>query len=132
MGEERYESDSLKKQNPFRVPEGYMNGLTHQIMSQLPDKTSNERVKPDIPVLRRLRPWIVAAAALTGIVFFINVFIGIDNQTDSQKADSLWIQAEMSPEAVSEVRVSVDDEYLEYLEARYSDYILEEELTYSE
>ena len=32
--------DKLKGENPFKVPEGYMEGLTDLIMSQLPEKSA--------------------------------------------------------------------------------------------
>lgn len=132
MEEKRHKLDNLKSQNPFRVPEGYMEGLTDRIMSQLPEKTSSEQKAPKISVLTRLRPWIATAAAIVGVAFFINVFIGLDEQSETSGSDSLWVQSDMPSEAISEARTSVDDEYLEYLEAKYADYILEEELAYSE
>ena len=131
MGEKRRESEDLKKQNPFRVPEGYMEGLTDQIMSQLPEKATRNNDTPRVSIVTRLRPWLMAAAAVAGIGFFVNVFIGLDEQDTSLNPDSLWTQSEMPPSAISEVRPT-DEEYLEYLEARYSDYILEEEMADSE
>lgn len=131
MGENRHELDNLKGQNPFRVPEGYMEGLTDRIMSQLPEEAIHKK-KPKIPMIVRLRPWIGIAAALIGIAFFINIFIGLEDQSDSYKKDSLRVQTQLPIEAMSGMRSSLDEEYLEYLEARYSDYILEEELADSE
>ena len=37
MKKEENNLDRLKGTNPFTVPEGYMEGLTERIMSQLPD-----------------------------------------------------------------------------------------------
>lgn len=128
MGVKQNNLEHLKGQNPFRVPDGYMEGLTGRIMSQLPDKTSSERKTPKIPVIRRLRPWIVAAAAFTGVVFFVNVYNSLDKRTGINETDSLWVQSEMPSEVMSDSRTTIDDEYLEYLEASYSGYILEEEL----
>jgi len=132
MGENRHELDQLKGQNPFRVPDGYMEGLTDRIMSRLPEKTICEKKSRKIPMITWLRPWIGIAAAVAGIVFFINIFISLDNQTDSYIQDSLRVQAERPVDAMSALQSSLDEEYLEYLEARYSDYILEEELADSE
>ena len=38
MKKEENNLDRLKGTNPFTVPEGYMEGLTERIMSQLPEK----------------------------------------------------------------------------------------------
>ena len=132
MEEKRHKLDNLKSQNPFRVPEGYIEGLTDRIMSQLPEKTSSEQKTPKASVMMRLRPWIAIAAAITGVAFFINVFIGFDKHSETLGSDSLWVQSDMPSAAISEARTNADDEYLEYLEAKYADYILEEELAYSE
>ncbi|MDD2436722.1 MAG: hypothetical protein PHG27_05760 [Massilibacteroides sp.] len=129
MGEKQHELNHLKRQNPFRVPEGYMVGLTDQIMRQLPEKNI---CKKKISLIIRLRPWVAAAAVVVGLGFFINIFIGLDKQTTSSSTDSLWIQAQMPPAAISKAQAAIDDEYLEYLEARYSNYILEEEFADSE
>lgn len=133
MGETRHETNKQKGQNPFRVPEGYMEGLTERIMSQLPEeKATSEKNSHKLPMITRLRPWIGVAAATVGIVFFINVFIGLERQSDNYREDSLHIQNQLSVNMISEIQSSLDEEYLEYLESRYADYILEEELAYSE
>ena len=44
MKKEENNLDRLKGTNPFTVPEGYMEGLTERIMSQLPEKPE-ERAK---------------------------------------------------------------------------------------
>ena len=38
MNEEMYIQEKVGKRNPFRVPEGYFEGLTDQIMQSLPDQ----------------------------------------------------------------------------------------------
>ena len=53
MKKEENNLDRLKGTNPFTVPEGYMEGLTERIMSQLPEK-QEERAKR-ISLLDRVR-----------------------------------------------------------------------------
>ena len=38
MKEEKYITDMVGNQNPFRVPEGYFDGLTEQVMWSLPER----------------------------------------------------------------------------------------------
>ena len=54
MKKEENNLDRLKGTNPFTVPEGYMEGLTERIMSQLPEK-QEERAKR-ISLMDRVRP----------------------------------------------------------------------------
>ena len=54
MKKEENNLDRLKGTNPFTVPEGYMEGLTERIMSQLPEK-QEERVP--MVVLRLILYW---------------------------------------------------------------------------
>ena len=56
MKKEENNLDRLKGTNPFTVPEGYMEGLTERIMSQLPEKPE-ERAKR-ISLMDRVRPWL--------------------------------------------------------------------------
>lgn len=130
MDKKRLNSEDLKGQNPFRVPEGYMEGLTNRIMSQLPEKSTHRVQARKVSLIVRLRPWISVAAAIIAIGFFINIFIDIDKEGGIQPSDSVWMKTQIPPDAVSQI--PGDDEYLEYLEVLYSDYILEEEMAYSE
>lgn len=132
MGENRHNLENLKGKNPFLVPEGYMEGLTERIMSQLPEETLCDKKSLRTPIITRLRPWIAIASAVAGIAFFINVFIGLDNQTDNYKMDSLRVQSQVSSESMSEMLSNLDEDYIEYLESQYSDFILEEEMAKSE
>ena len=59
MKKEENNLDRLKGTNPFTVPEGYMEGLTERIMSQLPEKPE-ERAKR-ISLMDRVRPWLYMA-----------------------------------------------------------------------
>jgi hypothetical protein len=129
MGEKQHELSHLKGQNPFRVPDGYMEGLTDQIMRQLPEKTTRLKNSERTTLITRIRPWVAAAAAIAGIGFFINVFIGLDKQSSLSSTDS---QKQIPAMAISKAEAAIDEEYLEYLETRYSNYILEEELADSE
>ena len=43
MKTERNNLDHFKGKNPFTVPEGYMEGLTANIMSRLPEKSPKEK-----------------------------------------------------------------------------------------
>ena len=104
MKTEQNNLDRLKGKNPFTVPEGYMEGLTANIMSQLPEREPEEEVKK---------------------VSF-KVLVGPEDK--AAKTDSLLVKTEVSPASVSALQAAEDEEYLEYLEEQYAGYILAEEI----
>ena len=125
MKTEQNNLDRLKGKNPFTVPEGYMEGLTANIMSQLPEREPEEEVKK-VSLMDRVRPWLYMAAVFAGLGLFFKVLVGPEDKT--AKTDSLLVKTEVSPNTVSALQAAEDEEYLEYLEEQYAGYILAEEI----
>lgn len=98
-----YEEDYLRKKmgvrNPFTVPEGYFEGLTEQVMSRLPvqaaDSGDSGLPKPvaKTAVMRRLRPWLYAAACLF-VAVFVAAAVFNSKQADQQTAERKVAQIE--------------------------------------
>ena len=130
MKKEENNLDRLKGTNPFTVPEGYMEGLTERIMSQLPEKPE-ERAKR-ISLMDRVRPWLYMAAVFAGLGLFFKAIVGINGSDGSTASDSLLVRTEVPTTALDAIEAEEDEEYLEYLEAQYANYLLDEELSYSE
>ncbi|WP_297902641.1 hypothetical protein [uncultured Parabacteroides sp.] len=130
MKKEENNLDRLKGINPFVVPEGYMEGLTERIMSQLPEK-QEERGR-QISLMDRVRPWLYMAAVFAGLGLFFKAIVGIDGSGDSTASDSLLVRTEVSTTSLDAIEAEEDEEYLEYLETQYANYLLAEELSYSE
>ncbi|MDR2233825.1 MAG: hypothetical protein LBE56_12005 [Tannerella sp.] len=118
--------DDLKGKNPFKAPNGYFEGLTAQIMSQIPDDTTqNTKV---ISMNDKMRPWLFIAAACAGLLLVFRLLIS-PAQNDSIKPDdaSMQFQALVSGELLQDI--SEDDlDYLEYLENQSLDRELVEEI----
>ena len=66
--------ESMSKQNPFKVPEGYFENLTAQIMDSLPE---NEAKKEPVKLARRkkITYLVYMAAMICGIAFGIRYYI---------------------------------------------------------
>ncbi|MBQ8713297.1 MAG: hypothetical protein IJ551_10850 [Prevotella sp.] len=80
MNEEQYIKSRLGDRNPFRVPEGYFDSFTAELMQKLP-----EQQKPALMV--RLRPWLYAAACLFVALFTATVyFVAPDRESSVQVA----------------------------------------------
>lgn len=75
----QFDINNIDKQNPFRVPEGYFEGLTARVMAQIPETTAapaTEREEAQViqmPAAKKNNRWIgwsvAAAACIAGLVF---------------------------------------------------------------
>lgn len=123
--------DDLKGKQPFRVPEGYMAGLTNQIMDRLPELPKEEEPQ-SVSLMDRIRPWLYLVAVFIGMGLFFRVIVDADKSVNQASVDSLLVQSEVSEAAVEAIDadISADDaDYLEYIEDQYNDYLLQESLT---
>mgnify|MGYP004623115745 FL=1 len=123
--------DDLKGKQPFRVPEGYMAGLTNQIMDRLPELPKEEEPQ-SVSLMDRIRPWLYLAAVFIGMGLFFRVIVDADKSVNQASVDSLLVQSEVSEAAVEAIDadISADDaDYLEYIEDQYNDYLFQESLT---
>lgn len=69
------EDNLLKKigtENPFRVPEGYFESFTSDLMSRLPEKEKTD-VHREPTTWERVRPWLYMAAMFIGAALIIRV-----------------------------------------------------------
>lgn len=130
MKDEHSNLDRLKGKQPFKLPEGYMEGLTERIMTQLPDKP-HEKEK-HVSLLDRVRPWLYMAAVFAGLGLFFKGITGLAPQGEG-KTDALLVKTEVPADSLHAIQLEEDDEdYLEYIEAQYTDYLLAEELARAE
>ncbi len=122
--------DHLKGKSPFTVPKGYMEGLTAQVMSQLPEKTLKTEAK-QISLMDRVRPWLYLAAVFAGLGLFFKAIVGFIPEGERSMSDSLLVNTESPQEAlyhIQEVSSDEDLEYLEYIERQYAYYFMNEEI----
>lgn len=134
MKKESDNLEHLKGKNPFSVPDGYMEGLTARIMSQIPEKAQEEEAKT-VSLMDRMRPWLYMAAVFAGLGLFFKAVVGFVPEGDHDLADSLLVHTSVSQEALNLIEDDMDDEdqeYLEYLETQYADYLLTEDLAHAE
>ncbi|MDR1676616.1 MAG: hypothetical protein LBR86_09140 [Tannerella sp.] len=118
--------DELKGRNPFQVPDGYLKGLTGQIMSRLPEKPREETKV--ISLYERIRPWLYLAAVFAGLIFLFKAlnlpFITGEGQSPDE---SLYVQIAPS-EGLLSVQSEEDEDFLEYLETNYYNGVFTEEM----
>ena len=125
--------DRLKGKQPFRVPDGYMEGLTNRIMESLPEPPVMEA--ESVSLVERIRPWLYLAAVFAGMGLFFKAILGIDSAREDTLSDTLLVRSEVpsaSLEAIESEAAQEEADYLEYIEERYANYLLRESLAESE
>ncbi|BAR48902.1 hypothetical protein [Tannerella forsythia] len=122
---QQFNIEDEKKKNSFRVPEGYMEGLTDRIMARLPECPQQKETKV-VSMAEKMRPWLYLAASFIGLLLIFKGIQGERVQKD-HTADPLLVKME-APEASLNAISEEDQEFLEYLEAQYADELFLEEV----
>ena len=79
MNEEQYVKSRMSGKNPFKVPEGYFDRLTAEVMQQLPEQ-------PKRGLTARLRPWMYAAACTAAVLLTATVYFFTSDRAQQQMA----------------------------------------------
>ena len=126
------EDDNLKnklKENPFTVPEGYFEGLTEQIMRQIPE----EKITPEpevVSLLDRIRPFLYMAAMFAGLGLFFKQIAHIDTDSEKKTNPSTLLVKNMitnNPGTNNlDKKYSEDEAFLDYLEDQYTEELINE------
>ena len=119
------ELDKLKGKNPFKVPEGYLEGLTEQVMARIPERSREE--PKVVSLLDRIRPWLYLAGVFAGLFIFFKVFINPASPKADDQNSALFVQVSVSGE-MWQVISEDDMDYLEFMEDQYLDRLYAEEI----
>lgn len=66
--EDKNLKDICGKTNPFKVPEGYFEQFTQQMMDKLPEKEHTIHIEQPTTTWQRIKPWLYLAAMFCGIM----------------------------------------------------------------
>lgn len=112
------EEDKLLKkigtENPFRVPEGYFEGFTSDLMSRLPEKEKTD-VYREPTTWEKVRPWLYMAAMFVGAALIIRVASTGEPASETQQqlaADDTDIELEYISTAIENTMM---DDYSLYV-----------------
>ena len=108
---------------PFRVPDGYFEGLTNRILSALPDLSADAPQPPTVSLMEKVKPLIYLAAAFLGMVLLFKGLSAL-RPADRTTEQPLYVQHATTPSAAA------DDEadFLDYLEAQYADLFFSDDI----
>ena len=115
--------NQFKDKQPFKLPSNYMEGLTEQIMSSLPEAPL--QIEQPVTLITKLRPYFYMAAMFASMVFVLKLLIGDAAVDTQQRLD----KASMFTAKNDDVS---DEEFLEYIEEQYNSSLLKEEVYFSE
>lgn len=73
MKEEDNIMKKVGKENIFRVPDGYFENLTSEVMSRLPEKETPASIKREPTKWERIKPWLYMTAMFAGAALIIRV-----------------------------------------------------------
>ena len=114
------------KSNPFKVPEGYMENLTANIMNAIPKEEDDARVEcVKISLFDRIKPWLYMAAVFAGLGLFFKAIMGEKHET--KPTQDFLVKTEIKAPTLESIQAE-NDEYLEYLEDKYSNYLMDSEV----
>lgn len=104
------EEDKLLKkigtENPFRVPEGYFEGFTSDLMSRLPEKEKTD-IHREPTTWERVRPWLYMAAMFIGAALIIRV--ASPGETVSNGQQQQLIAADESDIEMEYIRTAIEN-----------------------
>ncbi|MDL2222474.1 hypothetical protein LJB98_00060 [Bacteroidales bacterium OttesenSCG-928-M11] len=113
--------DQISRENPFKVPEGYFEGLSTQILSNLPEREEETKV---VSLWERIKPWTYMAAMFIGIALMVKVFVGTSPEKSSGNILNLSSSADIEEFYNYYEEQSIRNEYRETI---YSDSFTTEE-----
>ncbi len=105
------EEDKLQKmigtENPFRVPDGYFENFTSEVMNRLPEKEKVATVHNEPTTWQKVRPWLYMTAMFIGAALIIRVA-----STDHKPAVDR-VAAEESETEIEYINMAVDNSMLD-------------------
>jgi len=127
MKTENNKLDELRDRNPFRVPEGYFESFTEDLMKRLPEKdgavvqSEEPLIEPKkVSLYDRVKPLLYMAAAFVGVMLFFNIFYKTnDDATNGKGGVFVKNVSSTSSDILSEADENA--EFLEYIEDMYAD-----------
>lgn len=118
--------EQLKDKEPFKVPEGYFDDLTNNIMQNLPEKEVEETELVSVTMWDRLRPLLYLAAVFVGLGFFFKTVMPKDYDEQSKQ---LMVEKQSEDVLNQEDSISdIDKEYMEFQEEQYLKNLISESI----
>ena len=89
MAKEDYLLSKCGRENPFKVPEGYFDQFTDDLMAKLPERTFDEEAPRKVTLWDKVKPVVYLAAMFAGIAAMFAVaedFMQSGDEADAKTA----------------------------------------------
>ncbi|MBQ8225534.1 MAG: hypothetical protein IJZ86_09345 [Bacteroides sp.] len=94
--------------NPFRVPDGYFEQLTSEVMNKLPEKETPAYLTREPTRWERVKPWLYMAAMFAGAALLIRV----GSATTESQSEAL-AREEAEQEEMEYISTAVDNSMMD-------------------
>lgn len=116
--EEQILKNRFGNDNHFTVPEGYFEQFAQQLMEQLPEREARV-IKMQPNLWHRLRPAILAAACLAGVVFSVGIYQKSGKQVPADMVAQMDVQGYIDLDEAADYMMLDNDDIYAYMAGDY-------------
>lgn len=112
MAKEDYLLSKCGRENPFKVPEGYFDQFTDDLMAKLPERTFDEEAPRKVTLWDKVKPVVYLAAMFAGIAAMFAVAEDFMQSGDETEAKTELVATGGSAATTDET--AADDAAIDY------------------
>ena len=112
MAKEDYLLSKCGRENPFKVPEGYFDQFTDDLMAKLPERTFDEEAPRKVTLWDKVKPVVYLAAMFAGIAAMFAV--AEDFMQSGDEADAKTELVATGGSAATTGETAADDAAIDY------------------
>lgn len=112
MAKEDYLLSKCGRENPFKVPEGYFDQFTDDLMAKLPERTFDEEAPRKVTLWDKVKPVVYLAAMFAGIAAMFAVAEDFMQSGDETEAKTELVATGGSTATADET--AADDAAIDY------------------
>ena len=109
MKESEFDSEKRNIKPPFKVPDGYFDRFTDELMAKLPQK--EEEITPKVTLWQKVSPWVYMAAMFVGMALFLRTFV-----SDEKEEKDINLALQNTPFLEQSISEISEDEFFDIID----------------
>lgn len=109
MEEFGFDSEKRNIKPPFKVPDGYFDRFTDELMAKLPQK--EVEIAPKVTLWEKVSPWVYMAAMFVGMALFLRTFV-----SDKKEVENLNLALQTTPFLQQSISEISEDEFFDIID----------------